>query len=76
MIFYDIDANQTENISNIFLIIQTIIRKRTYLNLCLDSWILSRDKFSSIYVFIVISQMIIGWSLNLRESDMSQWYSY
>lgn len=76
MIFYDIDANQTENISNIFLIIQTIIRKRTYLNLCLDSWILSRDKFSSIYVFIVISQTIIGWSLNLRESDMSQWYSY
>lgn len=76
MIFYDIDANHTENISNIFLIIQTIIRKRTYLNLCLDSWILSRDKFSSIYVFIVISQTIIGWSLNLRESDMSQWYSY
>lgn len=52
MICHDIDANPTENISNIFL---DIFRKRTYLNLYLGSWILSRDKFSSTFVFIVIT---------------------
>lgn len=67
MICHDIDANPTENISNIFL---DIFRKRTYLNLYLGSWILSRDKFSSTFVFIVISQTMIAQLAEIRHVVM------